>query len=155
MLIYAIDAFNLLHAVPTLADSASPRADLIALLKADRLEGSAANRIVLFFDGYPAENADQERAYEVVFSRNRTADDAIREYVEKAPHPRQIVVVSDDRAVRDAARAGGATPMRNEEFLRRGPKHATSARRPAGEAEKQVEHADEITEELKRKWVKT
>lgn len=152
MLIFAIDAFNLIHAVPELADSAAPRADLVAFLKAAKLEGSATNRVVLFFDGYPAEGVDQERLYDVVFSKNRTADDEIREYVEKAAHPRQIVVVSDDHAVRDTARAQGATPMKNEEFLRRGQKHAKAALHDAEPIDD--DRRERITKELESIWIK-
>ena len=153
MLIYVIDAFNLIHSVPRLAESGAPRSELIAFLKAERLEGSSSNRLVLVFDGYPAEGVDRERACEVVFSKNRTADDAIREYLERAPHPRQVVVVSDDRAVRDSARSVGARPMKNEEFLQRGRKNAKPARRAGGSDEKELESADEITEEMRKLWV--
>ena len=152
MLIYVIDAFNLIHSVDGLSESANPRAGLIALLKAQRPEGSPANRVVIVFDGYPAEGVDHERSYEVTFSKNRTADDAIREYLERAPHPRQVVVVSNDRAVRDAARACGARPMKNEEFLQRGRKSAKPAGLKGEDNEKEIESADEITEELEKIW---
>ncbi|HPQ81857.1 MAG TPA: NYN domain-containing protein [bacterium] len=152
MLIYVIDAFNLIHSVPRLSESPTPRSDLLAFLKAERFEGSRANRLVVVFDGYPAENADHERLFEVIFSKNRTADDAIREYLEKSLHPKQVVVVSDDREVRDFARSFGARPMKNEEFLQRDAKHAKHARRRAEGNEKKIEHAEEITEELEKIW---
>ena len=152
MLIYVIDAFNLIHSVPELSDSSTPRSDLLAFLKSAKLEGSSTNRVVVVFDGYPAEGADRERLYEVIFSKNRTADDAIRDYLDKSEHPRQAVVVSDDREVRDFARARGARPMKNEEFLQRRPKRAKSARRE----EDGIDDAsrERITQELENIWVK-
>lgn len=152
MRIYLIDAFNLVHAIPTIRDSATPRADLVRFFSTHRLTGSRTNRAVLVFDGYPAEGVENEGSVEVLFSKNRTADDVIADVIAKTPHKRQIVVVSDDRAVRSEASAQGAETIANAVFLARGKKEK---RAPASKRESIDEDSQRrITEELAQLWTR-
>jgi predicted RNA-binding protein with PIN domain len=153
MRIFVIDAFNLIHAIPEIRESARPHVDFLRLIRERRLAGSSNNRVVIVFDGYPVSDVGGEREYEIVFAKNESADDVIRKYVAKSKHPRQITVVSDDRAVRNEARASGADTMKNTEFL--GTK-ASSKREPS----KTKNHGSDpdslaaITRELEEIWVK-
>lgn len=152
MLIYVIDAFNFIHSVQELSESIAPHVDLIRYIKANHLTGSRTNHAVIIFDGYPKDEVLQEREFEVLFSKSRTADDVIREYLLKSKHPRQIVVVSDDNAVRGNAAVCGAKALSNSEFC--GQKKKPRYFSKSIEEELPSESQKRITEEFKRLWVK-
>lgn len=154
MLIYYIDAFNLIHKIEPILDSAAPHATLIQYIAAKNLTGSATNKVVIVFDGYEPKGQLLDGPYEIAFGRNCSADDIIKERVSKAKNKRQIVVVSDDHSVRDHARGEGARVMHIEEFL----KPAQKVKRRSGEYdEKPV--SDELREDLEKElgeiWVKS
>lgn len=74
-----------------------------------RPQGSALNRVTVVFDGrddvegWPA----PEGEVRVLFSRGETADDAIRRIIDREERPRQMVLVTDDRALQHYGRAAG------------------------------------------------
>lgn len=119
MLIYYIDAFNLIHKVNSLVESVSPHSALLQFMVKKRLTGSLTNRVVIVFDGYLPAGQNLESAYEIVFSNFRTADEVIKERISNAKNKRQIVVVSDDNSIRNFARAEGASVVAINDFLKR------------------------------------
>ncbi len=152
MLIYLIDAFNLIHKIEGLADSVSPHARLIEFLKSRRLTGSPANRVVVVFDGYENSDVAGEREYEIVFGGPKSADDVIKERVARAKNRSQIVVVSDDKGLTFFVKGEGAKTKGIREFLK------SSARSvgPVADGEKEISYEErrKINEELERLWVK-
>lgn len=152
MLTYIIDAFNLIYKVEELADSPSPHARLVEFLKANRLTGSPANRVVIVFDGHDKSDVAGERVYEIVFSGPRTADDVIKERVSRARHRAEIVVVSDDRALVLYVKGEGAKVKSVEDFI----KNSGRRLKLASDDEKAIDYEErkKINEELERLWVK-
>lgn len=158
MLVFIVDAFNLLHKIPALRESGTPRRDLIRYIAAHELTGSPANKTILVFDGYRPENEDTSTSYEVLFSCGQTADDLIQKKVESYSIKKNLRIVSDDRQVRDRARSSGAAPVYTHEFLKikKLKKTTLSKTLPKNETHtKDISFSlqTEITEELRKKWL--
>jgi len=153
MLIYIIDAFNVIHKIETVLNSPKPHSDFLHHIMSKHLTGSSMNKVVVVFDGYEPKDQLLESPYEVAFSNARTADDVIKQRVERAKNKRQIVVVSDDRSVRDFARGEGAEVLHTEEFLKRSRRKNPNA---AKDDEKLMdeETTEQINKELERLWSK-
>jgi predicted RNA-binding protein with PIN domain len=152
MLTYLIDGFNLFHQISELERSTSPRGDLIQFIRANRLTGSRNNKIIIVFDGHQTPDTPMEREYKILFSNDRTADDVIKDKISKSKNKRQLIVVSDDREIRDHAKMEGAISMRIQDFLKKGA--AREKRKSSDERDINPSKMIEITEELKKIWVK-
>jgi predicted RNA-binding protein with PIN domain len=153
MLVYIIDAFNLIHKIGSMCDSSTPHNDLINFIKTNRLIGSSNNRVVIVFDGHEGPGVYPGREYQLVFSGDRTADDEIKERVLKAKNKSQLIVVSDDRDVRGFARREGAQVKSTGEFLSK-PVRPISFRAPGDEKEISYDRRMKINRELEKIWVK-
>jgi predicted RNA-binding protein with PIN domain len=152
MLTYLIDGFNLFHQIGEIKNSNSPRSDLIQFIRTNRLVGSSNNKIIIVFDGHQTPDTPTEREYKIVFSNDRSADDVIKERISKTKNKRQLIVVSDDREIRDYAKMEGAISMRIQDFLKRGT--AREKKRSGDGRDINPSKMIEITEELKKIWVK-
>lgn len=87
---------------------------------------------------------------EVVFSREVTADAAIRAMVEKTANVKTTVVVSDDKEIKFFVRSAGARCVSIEEFLK-------EPRAKNGEVPKpELTYTQmlEINSELAKRWLK-
>lgn len=78
------------------------------------------DQVTVVFDGSsgirPRDKAPH--GLEVVFSEaGVTADEVICEMIGNAPNPRALLVVSDDRQIRNAAVKAGAKPLSSRTFL--------------------------------------
>lgn len=151
MLIYLIDGNNLYYTIPKVCDSPVPRRALIDYIRISRLAGSSRNHVVIVFDGYESSEVFGENEYEILYGKDRSADDVIKDKVSRARNKKQIVVVSDDHSVVDFARAEGAQVLKTAEFLKQG-------RKKTAKKEDEDEKADEeggakITKELESLWV--
>ncbi|MCL1597806.1 MAG: NYN domain-containing protein, partial [Actinomycetia bacterium] len=96
--------------------SHAARASVIA--KAERLAASCRSGVVVVFDSSEAEGRSSFRStggVDVVFSRNRTADDEIVEIVESAGE--RTVVVTTDRELRERCTQRGAVPLWSNAFV--------------------------------------
>ena len=127
---------------------------LVRDIEQRRPQGGGRNRVTLVFDGRPGPVAPiQSSAVQVVFSMDRSADDRIRELVQQAKHVRQVIVVTDDRALQYSVRAAGARVLTVGEFLARlrgGGKQASPSR---GKNLTQGE-MERINRELEERWLK-
>jgi predicted RNA-binding protein with PIN domain len=146
--VYIIDGFNLVHKVPALKKSGSPHTDLIQYIRRNKFTGSRNNKVIIVFDGGIDWEAKKEKEYQIVFSADRSADDIIKSRISAAKNKAQIVVVSDDREIRDHAKRERVTLLRIHEFIKKNSK-----------AEKREENKDisyslqrEITEEMRKIW---
>ncbi|UCG35411.1 MAG: NYN domain-containing protein [Candidatus Omnitrophota bacterium] len=149
MLVYIIDGFNVIHKIPTLKSSSNPWQDLISYIKQKKLTGSKNNKVCIVFDGSPRTDALRERQFQILFSCERDADDVIKERIQKAKNKRQIVLVSDDREIRDFAKAQGANLLSVADFLK-------VKQKQKKEPSKDISYSlqREITEELRKIWLK-
>lgn len=152
MLQYILDAFNLTRsgAVGRLADSNDEHRDLIYFISEKHLTGSTRNRVTIIFDGHqPAGFRNPQPRFQIRFSNNLTADEVIRKLVAGHKQPGNLIVVSDDREIRDCVGALGARTVGSREFLTGG------RRMPAGGGDKKLDPGlgREITDELSRYWL--
>ncbi len=153
---FVIDGYNLIKqtAVLNKINLEDSREALVRFLKIRRPQGN--NYVTVVFDGarggfYCRDLPD----IEVVFSSHQSADDKIKRMVERSPNPRNMVVVTNDREIRSFARLYQAQLKKVEEFLdkfnspdnaRVGPCDDNKALSP--------QKASEITEEMKKLWLK-
>jgi uncharacterized protein len=145
-LTFLIDGYNLIHAlglvhrhiVPHELESARQR--LLEFLH-ERLEPTTAE-ITVVFDAkrkprhVPSEYFDG--AIRIVFAgRNQEADDVIETLVAEHPQPARLVVVSEDRRLRQAAARRHGRSMGCQElldYLEKGPAPAPAASPPNPDA---------------------
>jgi len=163
---FIIDGFNVVHKIPALAHSQEPHIALINYIKHKKLSGSNRNKVMIVFDGSINNDAAKEREFAIRFSLERSADDLIKAQVQTAAHKAQVVVVSDDREIRDFSKLSGAGIMSVAEFAHTSkPLDQTAgARSQAGKRvsrpqlseNKEISYTTqrEITEELKKIWLK-
>lgn len=147
MITYLIDGFNLVHKIPAVKKSSFPRRDLIQFIKKKGLTGSRNNKVIIVYDGHDNDEVGLEKEFTVLFSKDRTADAVIKDKLQRAKNKSQIIVVSDDREVRDAAGIEGAKSCRIHEFLRRKP-----AKEVSDDKYISCSEAIEINEELEKIW---
>lgn len=115
-----IDAYNVLHADPP-ADLAGLGEPGLCLLL-DRSGWAQRGRaIVAVCDGLPKPHSLEPGRLEAVHLRfsgaAQSADDVIVALLESDSAPRRITVVTDDRAIRSAAKRRGAKTLASEAFL--------------------------------------
>lgn len=119
-LLYVIDGYNIVnHPEFCRARKASggAQAALIDFIVSKRLTGSAKNKVIVVFDGYPAPVEDRGEKFQVVFSRRISADERIKKIVEERAQRKSIIVVSDDAEIKFSARSLGACTLGVEEFI--------------------------------------
>lgn len=120
---YIVDGYNATRAVGLGGKSLeNERKELIRFLAQSRPQGSANNRVTVFFDS--RENifspTERQAGIEIRFSRGRSADDAIVDFVEEAANPKEIVLVTNDRGLKQRIQGTGAKTLGVQEFLERG-----------------------------------
>lgn len=141
----------------------SEQAALIDFIRTYRLTGSAKNTVVVVFDGYPP-SGWQKNIYnnvKIIFARDKSADEAIKQMVEANPKPVNVVVVSDDREIRFFAAHSGASYKGIEDFISSGKHYVTKGESPAASQpdsgsclEINFSQASKINSELRRLWLK-
>lgn len=137
------------------------RAALIRFLKIYRPQGSKGNQVTVVFDGkennYPAGQISgaiyQYSGIRVIFSQGECADDKIKELVQHSKNPKNIVVVTNDREIRDFVKQLKAQVKTIEEFLVKFNSSKTKEIPDAKIILSPVETA-RITEEMKKIWLK-
>jgi predicted RNA-binding protein with PIN domain len=150
MLTYLIDAFNVIHKVSQLTNSSVPRSDFVNYIRKNNLTGSANNKVIIVFDGYPPVSDQPFGQYDVVFSCDATADDIIKKKAGNYKNKKELVVVTDDRAIRDHVRQLGAGLLSAADFLNKAKKPGKSSGREAISDSLQRE----ITEAMRKIWDK-
>ncbi len=150
MLVFIIDGWNVVHQVPELKKDPMPRQALLRYIKSRRLSGSQNNKVTVVFDGfYDLHEPFGEREYQVIFSGEKSADQIIIEKLGRFKNKSEVVVVTDDRQIRIAARMQGARCWKVEEFIRPKKQPATGEKRKKFGASLEKE----ITEEMKKIWL--
>jgi predicted RNA-binding protein with PIN domain len=152
---YLIDGYNVARHAAFPGSGTDERGDLISLIINSRLCGSSANRVEVFFDGYPPSSGRQSiyPSVQVVFSGERSADDEIISRVSSAAHPRAICVVSADGKIVSAARACGATVIDPRDFLGAGVKKGPPGKDKEEPRPVTTGQRERINEELRKLWL--
>jgi predicted RNA-binding protein with PIN domain len=90
---------------------------LVKFIEVYRPQGSIENRVTIVFDGKEdVYSPEVVSSVKVIFARGHSADDEIRKIVEEAVNKRNIVVVSNDRAIQYSVRAYGAKVLSVQDF---------------------------------------
>ncbi len=153
---YIIDGYNLIkHRCFTPSSNIhDPRFALIQFLRKEKPCGSPKNKVTILFDGYSGDLSLRGLEFEVIFSCEASADERIKKIVESASIPKNLVVVSDDRQIRDFVKLCGAVSLRVEEFLNFSRKKVSSRAVDLPKAELGGNAARKINDELRKIWLK-
>ena len=158
---YIIDGYNVIKQTPSLTKKSlkDSRLSLVKLIKEKRPQGSKNNEVTIVFDGkadLPYWPKEKEIDINIVFTKNNTADDWIKNAVERTDGPRRIVVVSDDKQIRFYVRSLGAKVLGVKEFIKAAErsKGAKNAEPSDSKIELSSVEAERITEELRKIWLK-
>ena len=157
MLHYILDGYNVVHRSNKLSHRSLEkcRERLVRFIKKERPQGSLKNKVTIVFDGNPevdgfvaAERSSALSPYpiEVIYTHTMSADDFIVRLVQKADHPKAVVVVSDDKEVRDKTRLLGAKILSVQAFLgiKKQPRRYYAPDKPELTYEEEKEIADEL-----------
>lgn len=158
-----IDGYNVIKQVAEFADLAidAGRERLIRAIETRQPHGSSRNAVTVVFDGKPGKvSAPLSATVRVLFSYEQSADDQIKALAADALHPREVVVVTNDREIQRHVRASGAAVWSVSEFMSKmktvaagGPAALTPSGETAGRKglSKVLEH--KINSELNRLWL--
>lgn len=125
---------------------------LIQWLESRAPQGSARNAVTVVFDGRTdVWSPSVSSAVRVIFAQGQSADDKIIAMVEEAANKKNIVVVTDDRALQYAVRALGAKVSGVQTFLGQGASARVGRPESGKNISKTLEH--KITSEFTRIWV--
>lgn len=95
------------------------RKKLIQYLSINRPQGSANNKVTVVFDSRDMLSPTERVAgIEIRFSRGKSADDAIVDLIDEHPNPKQVVLVTNDRGLKQRVQGTGAKSIGVSEFLR-------------------------------------
>lgn len=112
--------------------------------------------ITVVFDGKDEVEGSyikQKSAVKVVYTKGESADDWIKSAIEKNKNPREIMLATDDREVRDFARMRGCKYISSPDFIEKIiPRQKELPHEPEKDTFVDSEKAKAITEELKKKW---
>jgi predicted RNA-binding protein with PIN domain len=153
---YIIDGYNLIkhRSFAARANTRDPRFALIQFLRQEKPCGSLKNKVTIVFDGYSGDFSLRGLEFEVVFSCEASADEWIKKIVETTQAVKSLIVVSDDRQVRDFSRICGVMTIGIEEFLKSSSKKASVSKDDSSKAQLSYSAAHKINEELKKIWLK-
>jgi len=150
---YVLDGYNIIKQVQfaklALKDG---RKSLIRFIETFRPQGSRQNKITVVFDGKKdVFSALFKSEVKVVFTKDETADQWIKRYIEKAAQPKDFVVITDDKEIKFFVRALGAKVISVQEFMGKAQRKFLPPKK-----EERVLSPDElrkITEELEKIWL--
>lgn len=152
MLVFLIDGFNLVHKIPKVKSSSFPQQDLINYIDSQKLTGSKNNQVIIVFDGWISQPLVNQAKFQIVFSQDKSADDLIKARVAKAKNRAQILVVTDDRSIRDFARTQGVKSLKTIEFLGLA-KRKSEGLDNANDKEISYSLQQQITEQMRKIWL--
>ena len=171
---YILDGYNVIHKLPNALkqDKLEGQRDyLVRFIEMYQPQGSANNRVTIVFDG-KSEFASlmAPSTLQIVFSKDETADDWIKRFVEDSKVRNNIVVITNDRDIQYMVRALGARFASVDEFLAKAKSKArlkyehldiklSAAKKKSLSEPKKVKDISEniqnkITSELKNIWLK-
>ncbi|MFH1692446.1 MAG: NYN domain-containing protein [Candidatus Omnitrophota bacterium] len=162
-LCYIVDGYNVLKSSNLFKNRTlqEARAAFVSYVERNRLWGSLRNKLVIVFDGSrEVVGVRQAYPFEIIFTRDETADEKICRLVIAKALPRNIVVVTDDKGLIRQVRSYGVKIMSCQEFLGRSKIKQVQRRSFSGyvkdvpEKDLNLVEKEKITEELKNIWLK-
>jgi len=153
---YILDGYNIIKQIPSLKLNKlkNGRDSLIRFIEEYHPQGSPNNKVTIVFDG-DKDVLSHRHSYpfDVFFSKGESADDRIRKIVQGSRNPKNIIVVTDDRELKFLIRSLRAQTISVQEFLGKA-KRDTSRSKKESEKRISISAREEITQELRRIWLK-
>ena len=151
---YLIDGYNVLKQMPELTGKSlrSGRDGLVRFIRTKKPQGK--NEVTVVFDGKSDIHNPQEAITDIkiIFTQKVSADEKIRQMVEKSSQPNQIVVVTDDKEIRYSVRPLGAKVISVREFI--GKVTKGKGKYSIEKTLLSSEEESKITKELEKIWLK-
>jgi predicted RNA-binding protein with PIN domain len=153
---YVIDGYNIIKHTLYIRLTAKKKyfnPNLADFIRLNKLCGSPNNAVTIVFDGYPPARNSIEGGMNIIYSGEKSADQKIRELIERSKNPKGIVVVTNDKEIRTFCGLFGVAVMNVEEFLGRKEK----AHQKADESLKpEISYSEmhKINQELRKIWLK-
>ena len=154
---FIIDGYNLIKQTTALnkVNFKDSREALIRFLTVHTPQGSKNNTITIVFDGWQGNfyyRADS--CIQIIFSNDRSADEIIKQLVERTDNVKNTIVVTNDREVQFYAKQAGAKIEAVEDFVSRG---APKENKAQADEKKPLYPTDaaKITDELRKLWIKS
>ena len=149
MTAYILDGYNVIRSVEWLATGPlrDQRDRLLRFVEDRRPQGNA--EVIVIFDGRADVSGPRWGGPTRVIYSDGEADPHLKRLVDERQNPRDVVVVTDDRAIERWVKAAGAKVMRCRDFLAAGA-GAPRARKAGRQLAPQ--DVDDINEELRRLW---
>jgi predicted RNA-binding protein with PIN domain len=158
---YLLDAYNIIHQMPSLDRYKldEQRNGLVHFVEHLRPQGSLKNKVTIVFDGRWGLYRTESKGTEIIFSLDESADDKIKQIVEDAKNPKNIIVVTNDRGIQTFVRKLGAQICSVQDFLSKGRRISKETKEKIdknGGSTKQISHTAEykITSEFEKIWLK-
>jgi len=155
-LVYILDGYNIIKRIPQLdiKKLRDSRTTLIKYIEVKRPQGSRRNKIIFVFDGRSDVFGYKiTTPYEVIFTKNETADDWIKRKVERSKKRDIFVLVSDDKLLCLYVRSLGAKIVSVSSFFDKADKKPKKAQEEH-KVELDSASAYRITKELENIWLK-
>jgi predicted RNA-binding protein with PIN domain len=157
---YIIDGYNVLKQLPDLEGRPlkDGRDGLIRYFEIYRPQGSIKNKVTIVFDGKSEVNLPTQRKLkktniEIIFSQDETADNKIKKLVHRIPNPKQVIVVTDDRGLKETVKIYGVRVIPVKEIARKKfPKPDEKTIR--AKTTLNIEEMEKITKELEEIWLR-
>jgi len=155
---YIIDGYNVVNKVSFLKNKGlrEARDGLLNFIEINHPQGSSTNNITVVFDGREdVFDFETKHNFGVVFTKGQSADDYIKDFVDKSTHKKSIIVVSEDKEVIFYCRPQGAKILTVGEFM--GKPSKAKRRKNSDEGEKRSltpAQAMKINAELTKIWLK-
>jgi len=156
---YIVDGYNVLKQLPDLEGRPlkNGRWGLIRYFEIYRPQGSIKNKVTIVFDGKSEVNLPTQRILkktniEIIFSQDEIANEKIKKLVSRLPNPKQVIVVTDDRELKEAVKIYGVKVFSVKEL----------AQKKFPQADEKIikrkttlsqEEAEKITKELEEIWL--
>jgi predicted RNA-binding protein with PIN domain len=148
---FVVDGYNVIYQSEMMLSGSlrDRREKLLRFIEDRRPQGSASHEVTVVFDGQAdVSSPPWPGTTRVLFSPGKDADKLIKDLVDDLAHPREAVVVTDDRAIQRWVRGVGARVLEVRTFLAAG---ETSAKpRPMTGISR--DDVDAINQELKDLW---
>lgn len=165
---YIIDGYNIINH-PLFArlnkKTENKESALLSFIRINKICGKSRNKVLVVFDGYNdlLQKRFDKNDMDVIFSRKETADERIKNIVETAHNPKNIVVVSDDKEILFFAGQAGAQLLGAQDFLFRahsvrrleaGRQKKTGGKSEDPEPKISYSAMHKINQELRKVWLK-
>jgi predicted RNA-binding protein with PIN domain len=153
---YIIDGYNLIkhRCFNPSSRIRDQRLALFEFIRKEKLCGSVKNKVTVVFDGYAGDLNTGDYDIEVIFSQEQSADDKIKKIVQMQGNVRNIVVISDDREIKDFVKLCGMKAVGIEEFIQHKKKHKMPKDDESLKPELTYSMMLQINRELRKTWLK-